>query len=215
MNWVRSTKMNAPLQRKSGPLLDITKVFPTEGDKIDPVYIPDPDRKLPKPIGFELRFNSKINLQTHSRKPSPSLEKPLGISSPPGLELSNNHPELKKSGKKPVIIPPVCSFRKEPKNKLKLYELKLDKRENVSGDGLPVRKNIWIKVDTDRKKPKIEIIERRIDKRAKKLSPLSQNNRKTRKKSYRKPKRRGRSSKSYGFKGTPPRRDYKITKFAN
>ena len=131
--------MNVSLQRKSCLLSDITKLFHTEGE-IDPVYIPDPDRKLPKPIGFELKFNSKINSRTHHEKPIPTPKKSLKNSSPPGLELQNN--QLKCANAHnipiiiPIIIPPSCSFSKEPKDKLKLYELKLNKKENVLYDNL-------------------------------------------------------------------------------
>lgn len=195
--------MNVSLQRKSCLLSDITKLFHTEGE-IDPVYIPDPDRKLPKPIGFELKFNSKINSRTHHEKPIPTPKKSLKNSSPPGLELQNN--QLKCANAHnipiiiPIIIPPSCSFLKEPKDKLKLYELKLNKQENVLDDNLPVGKNVWIKVNTKTKKYKRGIIKKKVgrqtERKAEKKTErwgrkpllLSRYNKNTRRKSYRKRK---------------------------
>lgn len=192
--------MNVSLQRKSCLLSDITKLFHTECE-IDPVYIPDPDRKLPKPIGFELKFNSKINSRTHHEKPIPTPKKSLKNGSPPGLELQNNQLKCEGAHNIPIIIPPSCSFLKEPKDKLKLYELKLNKQENVPDDNHPVRKNVWIKVNTKTKKYKRGIIKKKVgrqtDRKAEKKTErwgrkplLSQYNKKTRRKSYRKRKDR-------------------------
>ncbi len=136
---------------------------------LDPVYIPNPCRKLPKPIGFELNCNPKI---------SPP-KKIKNLTSPPGLGSTKDQLEWRRRPtnsaiKNKRIILPDRRFSRDSKNKLKLY-----KQEKVSGRNSP-EKNVWIKMGTKHKKT--------ARNQGKGLS--SADGRKRRKKPYRKRKSR-------------------------
>ncbi len=142
---------------------------------MDPVYRPDPDRQLPKPIGFELNIQTRsepseseaseleplrtddevsirgelISVNLPRRKASPLSRNGLVSVNLPKNDHLTGSQEIKN---KHIVILPKSDGHKTSKKTLKLYKQENKINSNDQQSKVESSENVWIEVGTRRRR---------------------------------------------------------------